>query len=114
MILEKASEAKGISQVEGGDPKDLLDPSEVTSGLQCSVLVYTVQESQGATEEETTKMIRNLDHLSHEERVQELPLFLSLEKTERGSHQYIQVSHRQVPVSFQWLPATGQGAMSIK
>lgn len=43
-------------------------------------------------------MIRSLDHLCHEERcMQELPLFLSLEKSERGSHQYVQISQRQVP-----------------
>lgn len=81
---EKSTAAKGISQVEGGDPQSLLDPSEITSGVLCSILVYTVQERQGATEEETTKMIRSLEHLSHEERLQELPLFLRLEKTERG------------------------------
>lgn len=41
---KKATEAKGISQVKGGDPQPLLDHSEVTSGVLCSILVYTVQE----------------------------------------------------------------------
>lgn len=41
---EKVTEPKGISKVKGGDPQPVLDPSEVTSGVLCSVLVYTVQE----------------------------------------------------------------------
>lgn len=85
LIDEKAAEAKGISQVEEVDPQPLLDPSEVVSGVLCSILVCSVQEGQGTTEEETTKMIRSLEHLSHEKRLQELPLFLSLEKTDISS-----------------------------
>lgn len=85
LIDEKAAEAKGISQVEEVDPQPLLDPSEVVSGVLCSILVCRVQEGQGTTEEETTKMIRSLEHLSHEKRLQELPLFLSLEKTDISS-----------------------------
>ena len=38
----------------------------------------------------TTKTIRDLEHLPHEEKLRDLGLF-SLEKTKRGSYQHIYV-----------------------
>ena len=40
-----------IEQVESGDPLTLLCPGESTSGIQCVVLVFLVQERQGTCSE---------------------------------------------------------------
>ena len=40
-----------IEQVKGGDPPTLLCPGESTSGIQCLVLVFLVQERRGTSRE---------------------------------------------------------------
>lgn len=58
-------------QVEGGDPDPLLDPNEATSGVLCSILIFTAQKDKELKEriqQINIKMVWGLRHLSNEER----------------------------------------------
>jgi len=58
-------------------------------------------------------MMRGLEHLSYKERLRELGLFSLKQRRLRGDlTNMLSVGVRRMgPSSFQWCPATGQGAM---
>lgn len=80
-------------QVEGGFPPLLLCSGEALTGVLCPVLGFPVQRGHGTAWEDTAKGYKDnkgIEHLSYEERPRGMGLF-SMEKTESGSYQYLQI-----------------------
>lgn len=91
-------------QVRGDDPSLLLNhiwSFGFNSGLQ------ERQGTAGQVPAEATKVMRALEHLSYEERLQELGLVSLEQRSLRGdvinAHKYLQGCQRMVPDSGQWL-----------
>lgn len=105
--------ASHSQQAETGDPSSLLNTGKAMPGVPCPVLGIPAQEMD-TLERVQQRMIKALEHLTYEERLRELKLFVSEERRLReifSMYTLGEGAKRTEPGSFLRCPVTGSEAM---